>query len=60
MQCPTCEYSLDWELLQDDEIEANQVFACPQCDEALRYQIDEGSYLGAQHITIEVVDDELP
>ncbi|MDP5253443.1 MULTISPECIES: hypothetical protein [unclassified Vibrio] len=57
MHCPACEQTIDWAFLQDDDIEANQLFECPHCEEALRYQIDEGTYLGAQHITIEVVDE---
>lgn len=28
---------------------------CPNCEAPLRYFIDEGTYLGPQHKTIEVV-----
>ncbi|WP_162845620.1 hypothetical protein [Photobacterium swingsii] len=57
MHCPSCEKSLDWDWLEDECIEPHEVFECPHCRENLRYEIDEGTYLGAQHVTIEVVDD---
>lgn len=57
MSCPTCEKQIGWDWLEDECIEPNEEFECPHCGETLRHEIDEGTYLGAQHITIEVVDD---
>ncbi|MFC1234423.1 hypothetical protein [Vibrio sp. F74] len=57
MHCPTCEKHIGWEWLEEESIEPNEEFECPHCGEALRYENDEGTYYGAQHITIEVVDD---
>ena len=57
MKCPTCEKYIGWDWLKDECIEPNETFDCPHCDETLRYEVDEGTYFGAQHVTIEVVDD---
>lgn len=57
MHCPSCEKHIGWDWLEVECIEPNEVFECPHCDESLRYEIDEGTYYGAQHKTIEVVDD---
>lgn len=57
MQCPECETIISWEWLEEEAIKANETFYCPHCDIPLRYMIDEGTYYGAQHITIEVVDE---
>lgn len=57
MRCPTCEKQIGWDWLEDECIDPNEEFECPRCGETLRYEVDEGTYLGAQHITIEVVDD---
>lgn len=57
MHCPSCEKHLGWDWIEDEYIEPNEEFECPHCGETLRYKIDEGTYLGAQHKTIEVMDD---
>lgn len=57
MDCPTCDKHISWAWLEDECIDPNVVFHCPKCDEKLRYTTDEGTYYGAQHNTIEVVDD---
>ena len=57
MKCPTCEKTIEFYWLETECIEPNEKFNCPHCDEVLRYEIDEGTYLGAQHVTIEVVDE---
>lgn len=57
MECPTCEKNIGLDWIENECIEPNLDFDCPYCDETLRYEIDEGTYLGAQHVTIEVVDD---
>lgn len=57
MYCPTCDKHISWAWLEDECIDPNVVFHCPKCDEKLRYTTDEGTYYGAQHNTIEVVDD---
>jgi len=57
MKCPTCERLVRWDWIEDECIEPNVPFECPHCDEQLRYEIDEGTYYGAQHQTIKVVDD---
>ncbi|QFI36323.1 hypothetical protein FR932_00080 (plasmid) [Moritella marina ATCC 15381] len=57
MKCPTCEEHIGWDWVEDECIEPNLAFECPHCDEQLRYKIDEGTYYGAQHQTVEVVDD---
>ncbi|EOV0144160.1 hypothetical protein ACOIXN_001492 [Vibrio vulnificus] len=57
MRCPTCEKQIGWDRLEDECIDPNEEFECPHCGETLRHEVDEGTYLGAQHITIEVVDD---
>lgn len=57
MHCPDCEHELDWDWIDDEGIDANEVFSCPHCNQALRYVIDEGTYLGAIHKSLEAVDD---
>lgn len=57
MKCPECENHFGWDWLEDECIEANDEFDCPGCDVMLRYTIDEGTYYGAQHKTVEVVDE---
>lgn len=57
MKCPSCESHFSWDWIEDECIEPNEEFECPHCSERLRYDVDEGSYLGAQHITVEVVND---
>ncbi|MEZ9763920.1 hypothetical protein [Vibrio lentus] len=57
MQCPECENHLGWDWIEDECIEPNKEFDCPNCGVALRYIIDEGTYYGAQHKTVEVVDE---
>lgn len=56
MQCPECEDHFDWDWVEDECIEPNEEFDCPSCGVALRYIIDEGTYYGAQHKTVEVID----
>lgn len=43
--------------IEDERIEPNEEFECPNCGVMLRYTIDEGTYYGAQHKSVEVVDD---
>ncbi len=57
MQCPECENYFGWDGVEDECIEPNDEFDCPRCSVTLRYSIDEGTYYGAQHMTVEVVDD---
>ncbi|WP_198591716.1 hypothetical protein [Vibrio sp. 10N.286.49.B3] len=57
MQCPECEDHLGWDWIEDECIEPNEGVDCPSCGVALRYIIDEGTYYGAQHKTVEVVDE---
>ncbi|MCE7626418.1 hypothetical protein LZT04_01045 [Vibrio fluvialis] len=57
MQCPECENHFGWEWIEDEGIEPNEEFECPSCGVTLRYIIDEGTYYGAQHKTVEVVDE---
>ena len=57
MECPSCEYHIRWDWLQEECIEHNDTFDCPRCGESLRYCVDEGTYYGAQHQTIELADD---
>ncbi|WP_318489145.1 hypothetical protein [Photobacterium leiognathi] len=57
MQCPECENHFGWDWIEDECIEPNEEFDCPSCSVTLRYIIDEGTYYGAQHKTIEVVDE---
>ncbi|MED5513955.1 MAG: hypothetical protein VYB81_14550 [Pseudomonadota bacterium] len=57
MKCPTCEKYIGRDWLENECVEPNEAFACPHCDETLRYEVDESTYFGAQHVTIEVVDD---
>ena len=49
--------TLDW--IEDECIEPNEKFDCPSCNVTLRYVIDEGTYYGAQHKTVEVVDSNI-
>ncbi len=58
MDCPSCEDHISWSYIEEECIEPNETFDCPNCNEKLRYAIDEGTYYGAQHKTIEVVDDD--
>lgn len=57
MQCPKCENHFGWEWIEDEHIEPNEEFGCPNCGVTLCYTIDEGTYYGAQHMTVKVVDD---
>ncbi|WP_010451456.1 hypothetical protein [Vibrio rotiferianus] len=57
MQCPECEEQSSWDWIEDECIEPNEEFDCPSCGVTLRYIIDEGTYYGAQHKTVEVVDE---
>lgn len=57
MQCPECENHFGWDWIEDECIEPNEEFDCPSCNVTLRYVIDEGAYYGAQHKTVEVVDE---
>lgn len=57
MYCPSCEKMIELDYLEDEGIEPNETFHCLYCDETLRYEIDESTYYGAQHFTIEVVDE---
>ncbi|MDN3696533.1 hypothetical protein QWY97_04105 [Vibrio cortegadensis] len=57
MQCPECENHFGWDWIEDECIEPNEEFDCPSCGVMLRYIIDEGTYYGAQHKTVEVVDE---
>ena len=56
MDCPSCEEHIGWEWVEAETIEPNEIFECPECEESLRYLIDEGTYLGPQHKTVEVVE----
>ncbi|ERM61437.1 hypothetical protein [Vibrio cyclitrophicus] len=55
MQCPECENHFFRDLIEDECIEPNEKFDCPSCSVVLRYILDEGTYYGAQHKTVEVV-----
>lgn len=55
MQCPECENHFSRDLIEDECIEPNEKFDCPSCSVVLRYILDEGTYYGAQHKTVEVV-----
>lgn len=57
MQCPECEEQSGWDWIEDECIEPNEEFNCLSCGVMLRYIIDEGTYYGAQHKTVEVVDE---
>jgi DNA-directed RNA polymerase subunit RPC12/RpoP len=56
MKCPSCEEHVGWDWIEDEAIEPNEEFECPECDVTLMYAIDEGTYYGAEHKTVEVVD----
>jgi hypothetical protein len=56
MQCPACEQYFRYEYLTENEIEPNDEFECPACSVNLIYEIDEGTYFGAQHTTVQIVD----
>ncbi|WP_422438042.1 hypothetical protein [Vibrio harveyi] len=43
MQCPECEGNFGWDWIEDECIDPNEEF--------------EGTYYGAQHMTVEVVDE---
>lgn len=57
MNCPSCDKHIRWDWLEHECIEANDEFECPECNTLLRYTIDEGTYYGAQHKELEIVDD---
>ncbi|MDN3613073.1 MAG: hypothetical protein ACPG5L_11410 [Vibrio gallaecicus] len=56
MDCPSCEENIGWDWVEEEEIEPNVEFDCPECNETLMYTIDEGTYYGAEHKTVEVID----
>ncbi len=47
MDCPSCEDHISWSYIEEECIEPNETFDCPNCNEKLRYAIDEGTYYGA-------------
>lgn len=51
MKCPSCEHHLG---AQDYENE--DPFDCRNCGELIRINIDEGTYFGATHQTVEIVE----
>ena len=53
MKCPACEEHFDIEDWQDDS-----PFECPNCETLLRLDIDEGTYLGATHSSLVIMEDE--
>lgn len=57
MKCPACEEQIGWDWVEEEGIEPNETFECPECDESLMYKIDESTYFGAQHFTVEIADD---
>ena len=59
MRCPACEHTISWNWLKSELIEAIDAFECPNCSIELRYIIDEGTYYGALHQAIEIVDEDL-
>ena len=57
MECPNCDQFVSWSFIESEEIEPNEEFECPHCGVSLMYEIDEGTYYGAQHKTLIVVDE---
>lgn len=57
MQCPACEKYFSYEYIEDNDAEEGNEFSCPSCDAILRINVDEGTYCGAKHTTIEIVED---
>lgn len=55
MKCPQCDKYIANDWLDEEGIEANEVFECWNCEVELTYTIDEGTYLGATHTTVEIV-----
>ena len=53
MICPNCE---DHIVLED--YEDTSPFQCEHCDTWLELEIDEGTYLGAKHTALRIVDDQ--
>jgi len=53
IRCPNCDRSLD-----ADDYENEDPFDCRGCGELIRINVDEGTYFGAKHTTVEVVERE--
>jgi len=52
MRCPNCDSGIYIEDWKDDT-----PFQCEKCKEWLQIDIDEGTYYGATHTTLVVVDE---
>lgn len=57
MQCPDCEQHFAYHYILENEAEDGSEFDCPACGIALRVNVDEGTYYGAQYTQLEIVDD---
>ncbi|GLS28287.1 hypothetical protein [Marinibactrum halimedae] len=58
MYCPACESGISRSFLREEDIDGGDTFECQSCGILLRYIVDEGTYLGAQEESLEIVDDE--
>ncbi len=53
MRCPNCDGTVE---IEDPSEE--QTFTASCCGARLRYRIDESTYHGATHQTLQILDDE--
>jgi hypothetical protein len=51
------ESTIEYLCVEIEDIEPNEKFECPSCGVMLRYVINEGTYYGAQHMSVEVIDE---
>lgn len=58
MQCPSCDSRISHAFLREEDLDGGDKFDCPSCGILLRYSVDEGTYMGAQVESLEIVDDE--
>lgn len=53
MKCPNCDNHIGIE-----DYESQEQFNCEHCDALLEIEVDEGTYFGATHTTLKLVDED--
>ncbi len=57
MDCPACEEHIGWEWVEEAAVGTQLKRLIAQVRRSTDVHYDEGTYYGAQHKTVEVVDD---
>lgn len=57
MECPACDNFVSHSVIVEYDLDGGDEFNCPSCNVELRYIVDEGTYLGAQVRSLELLDE---